>query len=121
MPRPEVHVGDSPTLYSLSLLDGESPYNPSSADDVTLLFEVPGGTVYEREAIVTSDGGSPAGYRVEYTTTPDDAATLHSTPGRLKMQVKLEWDDGRMFHSSIEIVDDDGAELRIYKNLDAAG
>lgn len=120
MAQPEVHVGDVGTLYSVSLLEGDLPYDPSSADDVTLLFEVPDGTVYERTAEVTSDGGSPSGYRVEYTTTADDAETLHGTAGRLKIQVRLEWDDGRQFHSSIEIADDDGAELRIYKNLEPA-
>jgi hypothetical protein len=119
MPRAEIHVGDNPTLYTLALVDGEVPYDPSTADDVTLIFECPGGTLYERAATVTNDGGSPILYRVEYTTTPDDAETLHGTPGRMRMQVRLDWDDGRKFHSSIEIVDDDGDELRIYPNLPA--
>jgi len=119
MPRIEVHVGDNPTLYSLALVDGEVPYNPSTADSVTFIFECPGGVVYERAAEVVDDGGSPVLYRVEYETTPDDATTLHGTPGRMRMQVRLDWDDGRMFHSTIEIVDDDGDELRVYPNLPA--
>lgn len=114
--RREVHLGDAPVRYELEIFDGDVPYDPTTADDVKLLFACPDGVTYERTASV--EVASP-GWLVIYETTVYDAENLHGTAGRYSMQAWFKWDDGRQFHSTIERVDDEDAELRIHKNLDA--
>src|SRR5688500_7992058 len=118
----EIHIGDRGTEYRLNLTDSEGAVDPSTATVKQILFYLPQGEVVVKDADVLADGSPATAWSLTYTIVEGDgigspAGEFHESSGRLKVQAYLEWADGSRFHSSIRQTDDEGAELRVYRNL----
>jgi hypothetical protein len=122
--RPEVHVGDLGTLYRARVWDEDVPFDPSSALIKQLIFRLPNHDVITKNATVVDDGLSPpTAWYLTYMIQAGDGLgsppqEFHLEPGPMKIQAFLEWADGTHFHSDVRTTDDQGRELRIYRNLD---
>jgi len=121
----EVHIGDVGTIYRVVLTDeAGTVVDPSTATTVQFLFQVPGGAVITKDATVVPLGGSPpTSWELTYQIVAGDGlgsppGEFHATAGPLKIQLHLAWADGSTFHSDIRTTDEDGRELRIYRNLE---
>lgn len=121
---PEIHVADVGTEYRMEVLDNCEPFDPSDADVMQLIFQLPGGDVLVKTASLETDNSSPATrWYLTYTVQPDDGFgsppdDFHAKTGPLKVQFYLEYTDGRKYHSTIQTKDTQGRTLRVYKNLD---
>jgi hypothetical protein len=122
--RPEVHVGDIGTLYRARCWDEQLPFDPTTATIKELIFRMPGGVVLTKTATLVAGVGSPATeWFLTYTVTAgagggSPVGEFHATDGPVQMQAYLEWADGTNFHSDVRTTDDQGRELRVYRNLD---
>lgn len=121
--RPEIHVGDVGTLYRAKVYSDQVAFDPSTASVKQLIFKLPGGVVLTKTATVTDDGLSPAeSWYLTYAVQANDGAgsppgDFHALPGPVRIQAYLEWADGSSFHSDVQTVDEDGRELRIFRNI----
>jgi hypothetical protein len=121
--RPEIHVGDIGTRYQVRIYDETMPFDPTTAMLKDLIFSLPLGVVLTKPATVVPEGSPAASWLLVYQVTAGAGAgsppdEFHAAPGVLKIQARLEWADGSIFHSDIRTTDEDGVELRIYKNID---
>lgn len=126
MPR-EVHVGDIGTKYRVRIQDENGDFDPTSAATKELIFDLPG---YDDPVIVDAtveDEGSPADtWYLSYTVPDEDFGSpgspieqFHKEPGKVKIQARLTYADGKVFTSDVQTKDDDGQVLKIYPNLDS--
>jgi hypothetical protein len=118
----EVHVNDIGTKYRVRVEDELGPFDPSDADVKQIIFKLPQGVI-TKDADVEPDGSPATAWFLTYTVTAgaglgSPPGEFHEEAGRFSMQAYLEYTDGTKYRSSVQTVDEDGEELRIYKNLD---
>ena len=118
----EIHVGDIGTIYRVRVLDDGVDFDFSAANVMELIFKMPNGVILHKTATMTTDGSPADTWFLEYEVQPGDGigspGEFHDNEGPYSIQAYLHWADGRQFHSTIETVDSDGEELRIFPNLD---
>lgn len=125
MPR-EVHVGDIGTKYKVRIQDENGDFDPSSAATKELIFKLPGyADPITVDATVESEGSPADVWYLAYTVPGSDFSpgsptdNFHREPGKVKIQARLTYADGKVFTSDVQTKDDDGQVLKIYPNLDS--
>ncbi len=118
----EIHVGDIGTIYRVRVLDNGIDFDFSTADIMELIFLMPNNIVLHKAATMTTDGSPATQFFLEYQVMPGDGVgspgEFHDNEGPLAVQAYLHFPDSSQFHSSIQTIDTDGQELRIFPNLD---
>lgn len=61
----EIRKGDTGTVIRVTLVDGTTPVDVSSASSITFIFKKPSGTVVEKTGALFTDGTDG---KVQYTT-----------------------------------------------------
>lgn len=119
--RGEIHVTDT-TLFRMRVKDDCVAFDPSLATIKELVFELPGGGTISKTATLTNNGSPATEWYLEYQVIDGDGlgsppANLNPTAGKLHVQYYLEWADGKHFYSTEETTDENGKELRVYRNI----
>lgn len=99
----EIHVGDKGTVFNVTLYDGTSVVDISTATAKTLEFKMPTNTVFTVAAAFVGSGTAGG---ISYTV---DTTTVLAIDGKWKMQAVITFANSK-FRSDIY-------EFRVFSNL----
>lgn len=94
MARDEIHVEDIGTVFELTIKDGSSVVDVSSATTKQISFEKPDGVVEDHAASFTTDGTDG---KIRYATIAGDL----DTDGKWKIQGKIILPSGA-WHTGVD-------------------
>jgi hypothetical protein len=99
----EIHQYDIGTIFEVTVLEGETPVDLSSAAEKTMIFQKPDKTLLEVPGVLATDGTDGV---LHYTTVEDDLDQI----GSWKLQLFLAFPVGE-WHTDI-------GKFKVYANLD---
>jgi len=102
MAQDEIHVGDVGTVFEITVQDGGSVIDISSATTKDIIFEKPDRTNLTKTGSFTTDGTDG---KIRYTTAADDLDAV----GVWQIQAKIVMPSGT-WHTNI-------GEFRVHRNL----
>jgi hypothetical protein len=102
MPANEIHLNDVGTKFLVTIKDGSSAVNISSASTKEIIIQKPSGTKITATATFDSDGTDG---KIHYVTVADDL----DEAGSYKLQGKVIISDGT-FYTDI-------TSFKVYRNL----
>lgn len=102
--KSNVHVGDVGTRYKARILANDEPYDPTMADEMTIIFTLPEGDNVERDAFLTTEGtGDKQKWFLNYDVELADITDgLHAEPGVYQWQGYLHFPDDTEYHTNID-------------------
>ena len=98
----EIHLNDIGTKFQVTVKDGDSVVNISSASTKLLIFKKPSGTKMTKTAAFTSDGSDG---KIDYTVIADDLDEV----GTYQLQGNVVISDGT-FYTDIQT-------FKVHRNL----
>lgn len=98
----EIHLNDIGTKFQVTVKDGDSVVNISSASTKSLIFKKPSGTKMTKTAAFTSDGSDG---KIDYTVIADDLDEV----GTYQLQGNVVISDGT-FYTDIQT-------FKVHRNL----
>ena len=82
----EIHLGDIGTVFEVTIMDGKSVVNVSTATDITFHFKKPSGTLITKTGQFATNGSDG---KVKYTTISGDLDELAVKGKTWKYQVEI--------------------------------
>lgn len=103
MAQGEIHVDDIGTRFLVTVMDGTSVVNLSTATTLQLILHEPDATLLTKTAILYTDGSDG---KIYYDSISGDL----SSEGNWKIQAKIIFTGGATFHSDI-------SNFQVFPNL----
>lgn len=107
----EVHIGDVGTLYRVTITDSGTPLDLTPATTTELIFRFGAAAPVVKPATVETDG-------TYWYLVCEAEAGFHAQAGPYRVQARVVFPDGSVYHSDVRSADDAGRELRVHSNLD---
>jgi len=98
----EIHYGDIGVNFNITVMNGSSPLNVSSADNIYIIFQKPDGSDLIKTASLITDGTDG---NIRYTTVAGDLDQV----GTWQIQAKVDF--------TISVFSTDIQKFKVYRNI----